>query len=246
MADQSYDDLRARSAELEERLLRLEELYEPVKTPEATEKDPWLGVYLGHLKVTGLYYSSGRLKGVTTICEGPNCTRPGRKQNHCHVTLERIRRDDAPRGCPRCAPPQKGRKAKKGSTSATFGREYRIWLRCRKNGNLCKQWRESFDKFFHDLGPKDPDHEVKLCRRDPTRLHSRSNSYWGNQLQEALRPLWWRGTRFMPLKWYEQFGKPVGMTKKFFEYHTVLRPDPVEDCDILMVLWDEHKDRFSA
>lgn len=57
--------------------------------------------------------------------------------------------------------------------------EYKAWsaLRRLRRLELCPRWRESFENFFDDVGPK-PSADYRLTRIDPNKLYGPDNVVW--------------------------------------------------------------------
>ena len=63
---------------------------------------------------------------------------------------------------------------------------YTAWMHAKAAGTLCRKWMQ-FEAFYRDMGDR-PEGQY-LRRKNPSRLHSPGNSYWGGKQQDKPRRL---------------------------------------------------------
>ena len=70
------------------------------------------------------------------------------------------------------------------ATNRTHGQcktpTYTTWMHAKAAGTLCRKWMQ-FEAFYRDIGDR-PEGKY-LRRKNPSRPHSPSNSYWGDKQQ---------------------------------------------------------------
>lgn len=74
--------------------------------------------------------------------------------------------------CGQCKTPDPRPTAADRRLKPNHPREYRAWLRYRKQGELCEAWAKSFEQFIADVGQVHPNGNASLRRIDPARPFS--------------------------------------------------------------------------
>lgn len=108
-------------------------------------------------------------------------------------------RRGARKGCG-CGAGYKPRGRPPGRDPSRSRREYRIWAdiiqRCHNRRDprfkyyggagieVCARWRESFDNFYDDMGPRGPRKKF-LMRIDRTQGYSKTNCRWSMRIQRS-------------------------------------------------------------
>lgn len=109
------------------------------------------------------------------------------------------------------------------------GRVYRVWSsakqRCHNPTDdayayygargivMCERWRESFEAFIEDMGPRPPGGTID--RRDNDGPYSPENCRWVTRRDQARnrrssRPITWRGETRLMCEWSARLGIRVG------------------------------------
>jgi len=81
---------------------------------------------------------------------------------------------------------------------------YHTWHWAKRRNLLCRKWLR-FEAFLEDMGPK-PDGTF-FCRKNQSRLHSPTNSYWGDStISQTGRSISFRGRAMNLSAWAREIG----------------------------------------